>query len=284
MHGVSIIVTSFNRGAFVEEAVDSALAQTYGDTEVIIVDDGSTDPETHRVLKRLAARGLNVIVQPNAGVSAARNTGIRASRGEWILCLDDDDIIATTYAEKAVSRFQSDAEVRVVYSGGRFFGGNSRQWKLDPYSPGRIALGNCLPSASFFKRSDWGAVGGFDEGLPTFEDWDFWLRLSSLGGKFAKLEEELFFYRIGHDSITNSHIASAEGEMVAAECRKRIERKNREFLLSQFDYVYEACQRLDREVKEWRWTYGTIDVRWGASIRRILPVAKRVRKALLRRT
>ena len=86
---VSVIIPTYNRAAYIVEALESVFAQTYGDCEIIVVDDGSTD-DTKAVLQSHMAR-IRYIYQENAGVSVARNTGISAATGEWIAFLDSDD-------------------------------------------------------------------------------------------------------------------------------------------------------------------------------------------------
>jgi glycosyltransferase involved in cell wall biosynthesis len=89
MPTVSVIIPTYNRARLVTKAIDSVLSQTYTDYEIIVVDDGSTD-NTHLALESYISR-INYIYQPNSGPSAARNTGIRASKGKWIAFLDSDD-------------------------------------------------------------------------------------------------------------------------------------------------------------------------------------------------
>jgi len=102
MATVSVIIPAFNGAEFVAAAIESALAQTYADTEVITIDDGSTD-ETAAVLERFGSR-IRVIRQPNRGLAAARNAGIALAGGEYVALLDADDTWEPAFLELAVAR------------------------------------------------------------------------------------------------------------------------------------------------------------------------------------
>src|SRR5690242_9401975 len=97
---VTVVIPCYNMGAFIEETVASVLAQTFRSFEIVIVDDGSRDPETVVKLDQLAARGLTVLRTHNVGVAAARNRGIEVAQGSYILPLDADDLIGPLYLEK----------------------------------------------------------------------------------------------------------------------------------------------------------------------------------------
>jgi glycosyltransferase involved in cell wall biosynthesis len=100
MSKVSVIMPCYNQGQYIDEAVDSVLTQTYQNYEIIIVNDGSTDEFTNEKLKNYNKPKTQVIHTANQGLSAARNNGIHASNGEFILPLDADDKIANTYLER----------------------------------------------------------------------------------------------------------------------------------------------------------------------------------------
>ena len=93
MPKVSVIIPCYNAGEWIDEAVDSVLSQTYKDYEIIIVNDGSSDPLTQEKLRSYESSSIQVIHQENKGPAAARNTGIRSARGEYILPLDADDML-----------------------------------------------------------------------------------------------------------------------------------------------------------------------------------------------
>lgn len=192
---VSVIVPLYNAAPFIGEALESALASTYRPMEVVVVDDGSTD-NSLKVAQDIAKRypEIKVLHQPNAGVSAARNHAIREAKGTFILPLDADDTISPTYIAHAVEAMKDD--VRVVGSKAEYIGAKQGEWKLPAYSPELLARRNMIPITSLFRKADWMRVGGFCEEEIYREDWDFWLSMMKLGGKFVRLEETGLYYRV----------------------------------------------------------------------------------------
>lgn len=198
---VSIVIPCFNHGAFLEEALRSVSAQTFAGHETIVVNDGSTDPATNRLLDRLADEGLKVMKTVNRGPAAARNFAISKARGEFILPLDADDRIAPRFLELAVAAMDADSEVRIVCGRVAFFGERSGEWIQPDYAPERILLDNMIVASSLFRRKDWQRSGGFSEDMRNgWEDWDFWLSLLADGGTVKRLDEVVFYYRIRTDS------------------------------------------------------------------------------------
>src|SRR5262249_32672545 len=132
MPKVSVIIPCFNQGQFVDEAVASVLAQTYRDFEIIVINDGSTDEATNRKLAAYDYPQAQVMHTANQGAAGARNTGIAATSGQYILPLDADDRIAPTYLERAVAALEADARVGIVYCQAELFGEESGPWQLPP--------------------------------------------------------------------------------------------------------------------------------------------------------
>src|ERR1700736_2112376 len=113
---VSVVIPCFNLGEYVDEAVDSVLCQTLQDLEIVIVNDGSTDPHTNAKLAGYSKPRTRVIQTENQGLAAARNVGIADSRGDYILPLDADDRIAPTFLEKTAAVLDQHPEIGIVYS------------------------------------------------------------------------------------------------------------------------------------------------------------------------
>lgn len=195
---VSVITACFNHGKYIDEAVGSVLGQSFQDFEIIIVNDGSTDEYTNKLLKEYNKPKTSVIHTENKGPSAARNTAIRIAKGKYILPLDADDKIGGEYLEKAVAVLANDETVGIVYCEAEFFGGErSGKWNLPEYTFSKILLGNVIFSSGFFRRADWESVGGYDEGmLNGWEDYDFWLSLIEKGRKIHRIQKVLFYYRL----------------------------------------------------------------------------------------
>ena len=122
MSKVSVVIPCYNHGQYIDEAVNSILKQTYQDFEIIIVNDGSTDPLTIEKLRAYHKPKTTVIHTENGGPSAARNTGIRTAIGEYILTLDADDWFEATFLAKAVAILDGKPEVGIVTCGIQYFG------------------------------------------------------------------------------------------------------------------------------------------------------------------
>lgn len=180
---VSVIIPTFNRGWILKEAVDSVLEQDFGDFELIVVDDGSTD-NTPDILGAYQKNIIRVR-QNNKGVSAARNRGIGLASGQLITFLDSDDLWLPKKLSAQVEFFNSDPDALIcqteeiwIRNGVRV---NPKKKHRKPsgmiFTP---SLSLCLvsPSAVMIRRSLLESVGVFDEGLPACEDYDLWLRIS----------------------------------------------------------------------------------------------------------
>ncbi len=181
---VSVIIPTYNRVALVQEAVASVLAQTWQDFEVLVVDDGSTD-HTVAALAPFAGQ-VRVVRRPSrGGVSAARNRGIAAARGQWLAFLDSDDLWLPeklsrqwAFLEAQPGLLLCQTEETWVRRGVRVNQPLShRKVGGDIFLP---SLERCLvsPSAVLLHRRLIEEHGGFDENLPAAEDYDLWLRLS----------------------------------------------------------------------------------------------------------
>ena len=133
---VSVVIPCYNAGDTLLETVESALASNYERLEVIVVDDGSTDDVTRVVLGSLPG-SVRRVAQPNSGLSAARNTGVRIASGTFILPLDADDLIDPDYVPEAVDAMSADSTVGIVYSRATRFGATGR---------------SCLESVVAFQR------------------------------------------------------------------------------------------------------------------------------------
>jgi glycosyltransferase involved in cell wall biosynthesis len=180
---VSVITPTHNRAWCIQRAVESILAQTFRDFELIVVDDGSSDDTASRLASY--GDGLLLIRQSHQGVSAARNTGIAAARGRWIALLDSDDywLPAKLAAQVDWLADHPDYEIcqteEIWIRNGQRVNPKKRHRKLGGYIF-EHCLPLCLvsPSAVMIARSLLEAVGGFDESLPACEDYDLWLRIA----------------------------------------------------------------------------------------------------------
>jgi glycosyltransferase involved in cell wall biosynthesis len=203
---VSVVITCYNYGRYVRSAVESALAQTYADREVIVVDDGSTDNTREAVAPFVQEGRIRYVHQANAGQASAKNRGIRESRGSLIAFLDADDWWADDKLEAQVPRFE-DRRVGVVYGRQIFVDAEGRPMNPQPraLAPRRgsvlreLLKDNFVPfSSAVIRRDSLEAVGGFDASLPMSIDWDLWLR-AALRCRFDFVERPVLFYRQNHE-------------------------------------------------------------------------------------
>ncbi len=184
---VSVIIPTFNRGYVVERAINSVLNQSKSPHELIIVDDGSTD-DTEEVLKQYDNVPLiKVIRTENQGVSAARNTAIREATGEWIALLDSDDEWLSHKLEVQLAHLEENPHLPLVHGEEIWIRNGKRvnQKKIHQKFGGRIfqkCLPLCLisPSASIIRKEVLLKLGCFDEEFEVCEDYDLWLKLTSL--------------------------------------------------------------------------------------------------------
>jgi len=198
----SVIIPTFNRAAFLAEAIDSVLAQTEKDFELIVVDDGSTDQTSELV----AAYGkqIHYLFQPNAGVSAARNFGIRHAKGRFITFLDSDDLWLPKKLSRQIEWMAVHPDIMLCYTDEIWIrrGVRVNQKKIHAKAGGWIyplCLPRCLisPSAVLMRRELFDAAGLFDEQLPICEDYDLWLRVASRF-EVGFIPEPLIVKRGGH--------------------------------------------------------------------------------------
>lgn len=193
---VSFIVPCFNHGEFLTAAVESALAQTYQNIEVVIVDDGSTGAATIGVLRHLEQRGIRVIRTPRSGPSAARNTGIRATTSAFFVPLDADDLVMPTFVEQLLPPLLADETLGYCYSHVERFGAWSGVWKCPSYDPRRLLVENLSVVTAVVRRDAFDAVGGYSPELARgFEDWEFWIALLAAGYPGFCVPQTLFRYR-----------------------------------------------------------------------------------------
>lgn len=204
---VSVVVTCYNYGHYLEGCLESIAAQTYGDVEIIIVNDGSTD-DTERVARGWSDRAnVSYIAQANSGQANAKNAGIRRASGEFVAFLDADDLWDASKLDKQVALF-GDPDVGVVYSRslriderGTPVGPQPRPSYLVPRAGSvqeYLVFDNFVPFSSAVVRARcFEESGAFDESLPMAIDWDLWLRLSTRID-FAFVDEPLLLYRVGH--------------------------------------------------------------------------------------
>ncbi len=199
---LSIVIPTFNRAGFLEEALRSVLAQTFTGYELIVVDDGSTDRTPELAQEFSEVRWIRR--EENSGVSQARNLGIRQARGRYLAFLDSDDLWQENKLEKQMNWMVSHPDCRVCYTDEIWIRNGVRVNPMDKHRKysGDIFL-HCLPlcivspSSALMRADLLEEVGGFDESLPACEDYDLWLRIAARV-PFHFIEEKLIVKRGGH--------------------------------------------------------------------------------------
>jgi glycosyltransferase involved in cell wall biosynthesis len=209
---ISVVVPNYNSCQFVENAIVSLVSQTYGDFEIIVVDDGSTD-NSREVIMSFGSQ-VRYIWQENQGLASARNTGIRAARGELIGLLDADDQWRPHFLERMAALADLHPEASVYYccaqgmdAAGRdlpeIFGGPIVQPSKLYHMLLRANF--LIPSTLVLRRSHVQEAGLFDQNLRSCEDWDLWLRLLP-ESVFVGTSECLVRYRL-HDASLSKDLA-----------------------------------------------------------------------------
>ncbi len=254
---ISVIVPTYNYGKYLQQCIDSVIAQTIEEWECIVVDNGSTD-DTEKIVSNLMGSDDRIRyhkLAENNGPSHARNVGIGLAKGDFIQFLDADDLICQHKFENAMRFFNSHQDAAIVYSDMRYFqedspniffyqmntdGSDDKPWMS--YSQGRKAemlpfflLGNQMViSSPVIKKKDLEQVGMFDESFQFYEDWDFWLRFVLLNKRFIcdKDEQSLTIIRVHGTSHSKNPLKMLFGS--ARICLKYMEQIDDRYLRNRF--------------------------------------------------
>jgi glycosyltransferase involved in cell wall biosynthesis len=227
---VSVIIPTYNRAHYICEAIDSALAQTYPDVEIVVVDDGSTDG-TRAVLKGYGDK-IRYYYQENQGVSAALNFGIEKSSGQYLAILDDDDIWFPEKLEVQVAHLEAHPEVGMVHADMLILDERS-----DDSVPKKRTLSRPIPSGYILpelivknviayptvvvRRSCLDEVGLFDPELRSSEDYHLWLRIARRF-PITYLDQPLAIYRLHSTNLTRNRLDEQRWHLKALEKMLRL--------------------------------------------------------------
>jgi glycosyltransferase involved in cell wall biosynthesis len=204
---ISIVIPCYNQGIYLDDALQSIADYPERDNyEIIIVNDGSTDTATLNILKKLETKGCHIIHQPNKGLGAARNSGIKAATGKYILPLDCDNKITVAYIDEGIRLLDNDPTLDVVYGNAAYFGEKTGIWESGEFNLQRLMIENYIDACAVFRKSTWEEIGGYDEKMPVmgYEDWDLWLRIAFANGKFIYINKVCFYYRYTSTSMIHS--------------------------------------------------------------------------------
>lgn len=206
---VSVIIPAYNQARYLAEAIESALAQSFTDREIIVVDDGSTD-HTAAIAKRFG-NAIGYIYQENQGLASARNTGIRRARGELVALLDSDDAWLPNFLAELVRLATVQPQRAVFYSGVCYMDAEGsplpQRGAVAVLSPAafrrKLLRSNFLvPSAILMRRQAVLEAGLFDIRYRRLQDWELWVRMVRLGYTFTGVAHGLVRYRIHQESLS----------------------------------------------------------------------------------
>jgi len=202
----TVVVTVYNLGSYLEDCLSSIkLASNGYNVEVIVVDDGSSDMNTLKVLEITQASysTFKYLSKKNGGPASARNYGVKYSSGEFIVPFDADNIMRPCFfSSLSKSLNHNSGQYDVFHFNALFFGLKNLVWPDSDFCPQDISVENRVDACTCIRRSALLEVGGFDEILiiKGFEDWELWVRMLSSGKKFHFIDEILYDYRVREQS------------------------------------------------------------------------------------
>lgn len=215
----TVVITCFNYGRFIEEAVASALGQSGGAPRIVVVDDGSTEPDTLQALAELPD-SVQLLRQANGGPARARNAGAAAADTPLLLMLDADDRLALDALDALKPTLSANPELGFTYGRTQMFGRLSGELSFPAYDPFRLLYRSLVGVTSLIRREAFEAVNGFDPEIPGYEDWDLYLSLLEEGWEGRRVDQVTLLYRRhGRSTFTGDRIGYRR-------CRRALERKH----------------------------------------------------------
>jgi len=192
---VTVVVANFNYGRYLLEAVASLRNQEGGAPHVVVVDDGSSEPESLAALDALEADGIEVQRQANRGVCVARNAGLARVQTPYWLVLDADDRLAPGALAMLRSALEDDASIAFAFGYMRFFGDMSGVVRFPAYDPYRLLYRHTIGLTALARRSVLDATGGYDPHFPHYEDWELWIHALAHGLEGRRVDAVTLEYR-----------------------------------------------------------------------------------------
>ncbi|MCW3805814.1 glycosyltransferase family 2 protein [Plebeiibacterium marinum] len=261
---VSVIITTYQRPVFLERAIRSILNQTYPEIELIVVDDNDQDSEARQLTESLIKKYPDIIYvkhPENKGANAARNSGIRIAKGEYIAFLDDDDeFLGTKIAKQVeVAKKHKSKKGVLIFTSYNVIGNPSLQksrWankfksKLFFPEDNFIYTGNYIGSNSFIlvDKQSLEQVNCYDENLQSSQDWDLYIRLNNYGVKFVGINEDLVNYYSDHSEfrITANKDKRLSGFFaISRKYKNEIEDLDKDLKFRHYNYLYRRVISID---------------------------------------
>ena len=255
MMQVSVVIPTYNRYEFLKRAIISVIAQTYNVSEIIVVDDGSTDA-TANIQKDFPQ--IKYIYQKNSGVSSARNVGIESASSEWIAFLDSDDVWLEEKIEKQIAFHRKNSDILMSYTD-EIWNRDNQEIKIpkkfrkigkDVFLE-NLSFCNIAPSSVLMHKKILKSVGLFDESLEVCEDYDLWLRIlqkyqiglvsEKLIIKYAGHEDQLSFKHWGMDRFRIEAL-----EKLLDDAKEENKQKIEEELIKKYTLLKKGALKYDK--------------------------------------
>jgi glycosyltransferase involved in cell wall biosynthesis len=192
---VSVVIPCHNPDEFLLETIASARAQKNARIEIVLVDDGSRGEESKSIFESAAPHVDRFVHQANKGVSAARNAGIRAAAGDFIVPIDSSDLLKPDYVWRCFAALHQHPDAAFIYGDYRVFGDRNYVERLPDYNFFDLLERNILGYSALFRKDHWEQAGGYCESLIGHEDWDFFLSLGERGHFGHHIPQVLWSYR-----------------------------------------------------------------------------------------
>ena len=218
---ITVVVLCHNYGRFLPQAVESALAQDYGEVEVLVVDDGSTD-DSLEVARRYEDR-VRVLTQANQGLARTCNRGAREATGELFLFLSADDYLEPSYVSELAAALARQPEAAFAYCAARLFGAEEGVMPSRPFSAFSLIRGrNYINGSALTRRAAYLEAGGYPEDLGegAFDDWDFWLTMVEHGYRGTYVPKPLLHWR-RHEGGSKNPASRGTTEVETERVRQR---------------------------------------------------------------
>lgn len=221
---VSVVIPAYNQAHFLDDAIQSALAQTYRDFEIVVVNDGSTD-DTETVAQRYQDQ-IRYLYQQNQGLAGARNTGILAARGEYVALLDSDDIWDPAFLAEMMALAEREPAATVYCCGIRYMDGKGQDLPqrggTEVTEPGKfywklLRANSLIPSTILMKRAPVVEANLFDISFRRLQDWELWIRLLRSGHTFAGLKDHLVRYRVHGSNLSTDPVGGQQAARALIE-------------------------------------------------------------------
>jgi glycosyltransferase involved in cell wall biosynthesis len=219
---VSIIIPCYNQSQYLSEALQSVVNQSYKNTEIVVVNDGSDDVDDQKLISICSQYGaianIKYISIPNSGVAIARNIAIQQSAGAYVVPLDADDIIHPRFIEETLLELESSSSASFVYTDYVLFGDVNQNVLSEEYDIYKYLYErNISASTAIIRKTAWQEAGGYNPNMIWgFEDWEFWIACGAKGHFGKRLAKPLFYYRKKISDATRNTGANANSKKLFA--------------------------------------------------------------------